>query len=76
MIKIVKVLEAAVPQAVPSTVNGSAVRVSVIGPTSAGSEINCVASEVELTSVPLPAGAVQSTEEAFAVTPLKSAVAP
>ena len=56
---------------------GCEVKVSVTGPTSDGSEIYCAISEVGLTSVPLsPGGAVQRTEEAFVVIPLKFAVAP
>lgn len=76
LIKIVKELESAVPQGDPLTVMGCAVKVSVTGPTSAGSEIYCAISEVGLTSVPLPLVTVQSTEEAFVVIPLKFAVAP
>ena len=76
LIKIVNGLEAASPQAVPFTVNGSAVRVNVTGPSSAGSEIYCATSEVGLTSVPLPLVTVQSTEEALVALPLKFAVAP
>ena len=76
LIIISKSLEAEEPQRVPLTVMGCAVKVSVTGPTSAGSEIYCAISEVGLTSVPLPLVTVQSTEEAFIVIPLKFAVAP
>ena len=53
-----------------------AVRVSIIGPSSAGSEIYCALKDVSFTNVPLPPVKVQNTEEAFVAFPFKFTVAP